>query len=78
MSLINDKEKAMKLLSDTSDELKIKNVLEILDDSSDWWDSVPQAIIDEVNEAQKELNAGKGVLHKEALNQIKRITVTIK
>ncbi len=73
MSLINDKEKAMKLLSDTSDELKIKNVLEILNDSSDWWDSLPQPIIDEVNESQKELKAGKGISHKKALNQIKKL-----
>ena len=78
MSLIDDKEKPLKLLSDTSDELKIKNILEILDDSSDWWDSLPQAIIDEVNESQKELKAGKGVSHQEALNQIKRFTAITK
>jgi len=53
---------------DTADEKVVKMVhamLEVDAEENDWWDEIPENIKDEINEAIKDLDNGKGIPHEE-------------
>ena len=53
---------------DTADEKVVKMVhamLEVDAEENDWWDEIPENIKDEINEAKKDLDNGKGIPHEE-------------
>ncbi len=58
------REKVKKYI-DEADDTTVKMVCAMLEakQESDWWDELPEEVQQEIDEAIKELDAGKGIPH---------------
>lgn len=64
MNDVNILKKQVKKYIDTADEKVVKMVhamLAVNAEENDWWDEIPNNIKDEINEAIKDLDEGKGI-----------------
>ena len=65
MTEANILKKQVKKYIDTADEKVVKMVHAMLEVNAekDWWDDLPKQVRTEIDEAQKELDKGKGIPH---------------
>ncbi|MEO6453087.1 MAG: hypothetical protein ABIN97_03395 [Ginsengibacter sp.] len=65
MTEVNILKKLVKKYIDTADEKVIKMVHAMLEVNAekDWWDDLPEEVKAEIDEAQKDLDKGKGIPH---------------
>ena len=62
----------IRLLTATKDSDVLRHIKAVLTTQEDWWDTVPEKVKDEVEEAAKQLKNGDGVPHEKVMKKFRK------
>jgi hypothetical protein len=72
MRIQSEKLDAIRLLTELNDAEIIRHIKAILSTQKDLWDELPASIKSEIDIANEELKAGKGISHKKMISKYKK------